>query len=298
MPEAVIPAAAEAVPVGVPGEDDVLGRAGAENFVVASRLLLGPQRRSLLALYGFARLVDELGDSAPGDRVALLAWADRELERAAAGRARHPVFVRLGPVVAEHGLDLGLFHDLVEANRRDQVVTRYASFDQLLGYCALSANPVGRLVLGVFGAAGEEECRLSDSVCSGLQIIEHCQDVMEDAAAGRVYLPEEDLAAQGLSAADVVAAADPAGGPAAAFYGRLAQVVGTETERALGLLRAGAPLTRRLRGRCRWAVAAFVGGGLAAADGLARAAYDVTARPRTSKGRRLVLTLRAAGGRL
>ena len=265
------------VPAGVPTEAEVLGRAAGENFPVASRLLLGPARGHLLALYGFARLVDDLGDRAPGDRLALLNWADGQIDEAAAGRGDHPVFRRLGPTITACRLPAGPFHDLVEANRRDQVVTRYATFGDLLEYCRLSANPVGRLVLGVFGVTGAAEADLSDAVCTGLQLVEHCQDVAEDAAAGRIYLPEEDLRRFGVTEDDVLA---PAGGAG------LRRVIGFETTRARRMLARGAGLIGLLRGRPRLAVAGFVSGGLAAADALEAAAYDVTAgapRPRRAR---------------
>lgn len=305
-PTGPIPAA---VPAGVPDQAAVLGRAAGENFTAASRLLLGRHREALLALYGFARLVDELGDSSPGDRLELLDWADAEVERAAVGQARHPVFVALGPVIGAHRLALAPFHDLIEANRRDQSVRRYETFEELTEYCALSANPVGRLVLGVFEAGSEENLARSDAVCTGLQIVEHCQDVMEDAAAGRVYLPGADLAAHGLAADDLVTGTIAPRGPAAhgtpadGRAGRdgvvaLAAVVRLETQRARALLEEGTGLAGALRGRARWAVAGFVGGGLAAADALARAGYDVTAgAPRPDRRRRLIRTLGVLGGR-
>ena len=288
-------------PAGVPTEAEVLGRVSGENFPVASRWLLGPDRDHLLALYGFARLVDELGDRAPGDRLTLLDWAESELERAAAGRPDHAVFIRLTPTIRACRLPLQPFRDLIEANRRDQSVVRYATFDDLRGYCRLSADPVGRLVLGVFGVQGGEATRLSDSVCTGLQLVEHWQDVAEDAAAGRIYLPGEDMEAFAVTEADVLAtgtgpagpgAGEP-GGPAAA---RLRSLLAFETARARELLETGAGLVSRLSGRPRLAVAGFVAGGLAAADALAERDYDVLAgppRPRRTRAARHGLGLLA-----
>ena len=287
-------------PAGVPTQAEVLGRASGENFPVAARWLVGPAREDLLALYGFARLVDQLGDGAPGDRLALLAWADRQVDEAAAGRGDHPVFVSLSRTMAARALPTGPFHDLVEANRRDQLVGRYATFDDLLGYCRLSANPVGRLVLAVFGVRGAEEERLSDAVCTGLQIVEHCQDVAEDAAAGRIYLPVEDLARFGVAEAEVLSLGEAgvAGGAPAPPHVRA--LVRHESERARQMLVTGAGLAARLRGRPRLAVAGFVAGGLAAADALAAAGHDVgRAAPRPRRTRlaahllQLVLTGRA-----
>ncbi|HET6810850.1 MAG TPA: squalene synthase HpnC [Acidimicrobiales bacterium] len=286
-------------PAGVPTEAEVLGRAAGENFPVASRWLLGSHRDHLLALYGFARLVDELGDRAPGDRLALLDWAESELERAAAGSPDHAVFARLAPTIRTCRLPLQPFRDLIEANRRDQSVGRYATFDDLRGYCRLSADPVGRLVLAVFGVEGGEETRLSDAVCTGLQLVEHWQDVVEDAAAGRIYLPLEDMEAFGVTEADVLAAgtgsagAGAPGGPASA---RLRALIEFETARARQLLETGAGLVGRLSGRPRLAVAGFVAGGLATADALAGRGYDVLAgppRPRRPRMARHALALLA-----
>jgi squalene synthase HpnC len=288
-------------PAGVPTEAEVLGRASGENFPVASRWLLGPDRDHLLALYGFARLVDELGDGAPGDRLALLDWAESELDRAAVGSPDHAVFARLAPTIRSCRLPLQPFRDLIEANRRDQSVARYATFDDLRGYCRLSADPVGRLVLAVFGVEGGDETRLSDSVCTGLQLVEHWQDVAEDAAAGRIYLPLEDMAAFGVTEADVLAAGTGSAGPGAGEPGgpasaRLRALLGFETARARQLLETGAGLVARLSGRPRLAVAGFVAGGLAAADALAERGYDVLggpSRPRRTRVARHALGLLA-----
>lgn len=288
-------------PAGVPTEAEVLGRASGENFPVASRWLLGPDRDHLLALYGFARLVDELGDHSPGDRLTLLDWAESQLERAAAGSPDHAVFVRLAPTIRACRLPLQPFRDLIDANRRDQSRVRYATFDDLRGYCRLSADPVGRLVLGVFGVGGGEETRLSDSVCTGLQLVEHWQDVAEDAAAGRIYLPLEDMEAFGVTEADVLEAgtgpAEPgAGAPGGPASARLRALLAFETVRARDLLETGAGLVARLSGRRRLAVAGFVAGGLAAADSLAERGYDVLAgppRPRRTRVARHGLSLLA-----
>ena len=272
-------------PAGVPTEAEVLGRASGENFPVASRWLLGPDRDHLLALYGFARLVDELGDHAPGDRLALLDWAESELERAAAGSPDHAVFARLAPTIRACRLPLQPFRDLIEANRRDQSLVRYATFDDLRGYCRLSADPVGRLVLAVLGVeGGDETTRLSDSVCTGLQLVEHWQDVAEDATAGRIYVPLEDMEAFGVTEADVLAVGTGPAGPGAGEPGgpasaRLRALLAFETARARELLETGAGLVARLTGRPRLAVAGFVAGGLAAADALAERGYDVLAGP-------------------
>jgi squalene synthase HpnC len=182
------------------------------------------------------------------------------------------------------------FLRLIEANRRDQATSTYATHDELLEYCDLSANPVGELVLHVFGAATPERIALSDKVCSALQLVEHWQDVFEDFVRGRVYLPTEDLERFGVRADELAA-----GWPTPEFKRLLA----FEVERTRLLLDDGAPLIRRLRGRARLAVAGYVAGGRASLDAIVAADYDVLAgAPRATRAARLRATLRAyAGGR-
>jgi squalene synthase HpnC len=261
----------------------LLARSEGENFPVALFVLSRAQRRHLMAIYGFARLADELGDSARGDRLAQLDWLEADLDRAFAGAALHPLLQRLAPTLRELALPRAPFAALVEANRRDQRKTRYASWAELAEYCEYSANPVGRLVLHVFGAATAERIALSDRVCTALQLAEHCQDVAEDFRAGRVYLPAEDLARFGASSADL---AEPSASPA------LRKVLCFEVARALDLLDSGSELVRTLHGRARLAVAGFVAGGRAALDAIVRANFDVLSvatRPRKlDLARRLV----------
>lgn len=260
----------------VPQADAVLVQASAENFPVASRALPRAQREHLFALYGYARLVDDLGDEAPGDREAHLDWVERELDAIFAGQApEHLLMGRLAATVAACDLPRDPFDRLLAANRQDQHVTRYADFDALLAYCRLSAAPVGELVLRVFGRATPDRIELSDRVCAGLQVVEHLQDVAEDHAAGRVYLPQADLAACGADEDDLAADhPSPALRDALALVGR----------RADALLAAGPRLVRRLPPRPAFAVAGFAGGGRAALGALRAADWDVLgARPRPSR---------------
>ena len=267
-------------PIGAPAADAVMARAETENFPVASRVLPRRIRSHLLAIYGFARLVDELGDSAPGDRLAALDWLGEELERAYEGRAEHPLLVRLEPTLRECALPRQPFIRLIEANRMDQQVKRYETWDELRAYCRLSADPVGELVLGVLGMATPARIALSDSICTGLQLTEHCQDVAEDYAAGRVYLPAEDLTRFGCATAEL--SREHASRP-------LREVLAFEVARARGLIAEGAPLIDELRGRARIALAAFVAGGRAALDAIERARFDVLAGPpRATRARRLM----------
>src|SRR5437764_5871319 len=153
----------------------------AENFPVALRLLPRRLRADLIAVYGFARVVDDLGDEAPGDGAALLEAFRADVASVwETGRPEHPVLRQLVPTVAAHGLDREPFDRLVRANLVDQRVHRYATYAQLREYCTLSADPVGRIVLAVFGVADPVATELSDRVCTALQLIEHWQDVAED----------------------------------------------------------------------------------------------------------------------
>lgn len=270
--------------------DALMAQARSENFPVASRLLPRPVRAHLLAVYGFARLVDDIGDEAGGDRLAQLDWVAAELRAAAAGRADHPLLRRVGESIRVLGLPLEPFDDLIEANRQDQVVDRYERFDDLKAYCMLSAAPVGRLVLAVWGCATPERIALSDDVCIGLQLAEHIQDVGEDARRGRTYLPMSHLREAGCDRADLLARS--AGGP-------LRRVLAGEVVRARRFLSSGPALAATLPWRERLALAGFVGGGMAALDAVVRAGFDVlgrSCRPSPSGVvRRAVGVLSAAG---
>lgn len=245
----------------------------AENFPVALRLLPRKLRADLIAVYGFARTVDDLGDEAPGDRTALLEAFQADLVSVwTSGRPKHPVLQQLVPTVTAHRLDREPFDRLVQANLVDQRVHRYATYGQLRQYCTLSADPVGRMVLGVFGVCDPVATQLSDRICTALQLIEHWQDVAEDRRAGRVYLPQEDLAAFGVAEAELDAT-DGAASPA------LRALMAFEITRAAELLDSGAPLLGLLRGWARLAVAGYVAGGRAALDALRRSGGDILAGP-------------------
>jgi squalene synthase HpnC len=244
-----------------------------ENFPVALRILPKQPRDRLMRLYAYARFVDDVGDEAPGDRVALLDAIDTDVRDLMGGEPRLPVVRGLRPLVEECGTPLAPFLDLIEANRLDQRVHEYATFQDLIHYCNYSAAPVGRVVLHIAGAATEQNIADSDSVCNGLQVLEHCQDVAEDARAGRVYLPAADLP-PGADLLAITTSPD------------LRVAVATQVGRAVAMLRPGSDLVRRLRGWPRPAIAGFVGGGLATASALRRADYDVLARTiRPAKGR-------------
>ncbi|HEY2306461.1 MAG TPA: squalene synthase HpnC [Streptosporangiaceae bacterium] len=264
-------------------------KAADENFPVALRLLPGRYRQHLTAVYGFARSADDMGDEAPpGERLALLDELEADLGRLyepGGEGPRLPVIQALAPSVAQCAIPAQPFLDLIQANRQDQVVTRYQTFDELLAYCRLSANPVGRIVLCVFGVATPTRERLSDLVCTALQLAEHWQDVAEDLGAGRVYLPGEDLAGHGVSEADLAA---PSASP------QVRALITVEVRRAAGLLDEGARIVGTLHGFARAAVAGYVAGGRAALAAITASGYDVlAATPRPRKHRVAAELLRA-----
>jgi squalene synthase HpnC len=265
-----------------------MGRAGSENFPVASHLLPRRVRTHLLALYGYARLVDDMGDESGGDRLAGLDWLAAEVDNAFAGNASHPLMQRLGATVRQCALPREPLLRLIEANRLDQHVSRYRTWEQLMEYCALSANPVGELVLAVLGQATPARIALSDAICTGLQLAEHWQDVAEDRDRGRIYLPAEDLERFGCTEEDL------AGTRAGT---NLRDLMAHEVARTRALFDRGSPLVGQLRGRSRLAVAAFVGGGRAALDAIERAGFDVLAGAhKAARRRRALASMKALRG--
>jgi squalene synthase HpnC len=290
--------------------EEVVANASGENFPVALRMLPARHRRHLFNLYCFARLTDDVGDEAreaatPEAREAAtpeaLEAATPEAREAAVpsagpsaalrlrlldeltadvekiyqgGTPGSPVMRAMAETVEECKVPARPLLDLIQANRQDQQVTRYRTFDELVRYCELSANPVGQVVLYIFGAATPERIALSDSICTALQLAEHWQDVAEDLAAGRIYLPGEDLERYGCTEADL---AEPAAGPA------VRELMAFEVSRAKALLDEGAPLVGTLRGAARLAVAGYVAGGRAALAAIRKQRHDVlsgTPRPR------------------
>ncbi|MEU7427627.1 squalene synthase HpnC [Streptomyces sp. NPDC040750] len=268
-------------------ERATLDKAASENFPVAPFFLPKDWRDDLMAVYGFARLVDDIGDGdlAPGgadarvlgvsateaeDRLVLLDAFETDLRRVFDGTPRHPLLRRLQPTVRRRGLTPEPFLGLIAANRQDQLVTRYETYDDLLAYCELSANPVGRLVLGVTGTSTPERIRLSDAICTALQIVEHLQDVAQDLGRDRVYLPAEDMKRFHVRETDL--ARKTAGASVRAL-------VAYEAQRAGDLLNEGAPLVGSVHGRLKLLLAGFVAGGRAAIRAIAAAEYDVLPGP-------------------
>jgi squalene synthase HpnC len=259
----------------------VAAKAAGENFPVALRALPRRYRAHLTALYGFARLTDDIGDEPlpglPADadaetvlatRLRLLDDLRADVQRIYDGDAepRLDAIQALKTTVRECGVPAKPLYDLIEANRQDQLVKRYETYTELEDYCKLSANPVGTVVLYIVNCATADRLALSDSICTALQIVEHSQDVAEDYANGRIYLPAEDMRAFGVTEADL---ARSTAGEA------VKKLVKFEVDRAAALLDAGSPLVGTLTGAARLAIAGYVAGGRAAVKAIRDSGYDV-----------------------
>ncbi len=242
---------------------DRLARTHYENFPVASIALPRRLRQPIAAIYAFARTADDIADEGDADaatRLALLNAYSEELHRLERGdRADLPLFVALGQAIRDHDLPFMPFHDLLAAFRQDVTKTRYADFDEVLAYCRLSANPVGRLLLSLYDADVPAHLAWSDHICTALQLINFLQDIEVDLAKGRVYLPQDELAAAGLTDLHL---RPPRDLPTRDF-------LKAQIERARDLLRAGAPLGRALPGRIGFEMRLIIAGGLRVTDKLA-----------------------------
>jgi squalene synthase HpnC len=271
----------------------VLANASGENFPVALRMLPSTHRRHLTALYCFARLTDDLGDEATtqegntkGLRLKLLDELEADVRTIYdGGTPAAPVMRQMAGTVRECRIPAQPLLDLIQANRQDQLVTRYQTFDELARYCELSANPVGQIVLHVFGVATPKRIALSDSICTALQLAEHWQDVAEDLGNDRIYLPAQDMERYGCTEADLAA---PTVSPA------VRQLMTFETIRAQALLDAGAPLVGTLRGAARVAVAGYLAGGRAALAAIRSQRHDVLSGTPKPRKPRLVAELARA----
>ncbi len=241
-----------------------------ENFPVASLLLPARLRRPVGIIYRFARTADDFADEgalAPGDRLARLEEYRRELQRLLRNQApQSPLFEALGGIVLAYALPLRPFFDLLDAFSQDVVKSRYADFAQVMEYCRRSADPVGRLMLQLCGAAREDNFPLSDAICSGLQLANFWQDVAVDFRKDRIYLPQDEMAKFGVTEAQI-AAGDTGGGwqPMMRF----------QVERARAMLQFGAPLARRIPSRMGLELRMIVQGGLRILEKIDRVHGDV-----------------------
>ncbi len=261
-----------------------LARRHYENFTVAHRLLPRPIRQHFCHLYAYCRWADDLADEAPpGQSAELLDWWQRELDQMYAGAAWHPVFVALRTTVQQFGIPRQPLADLLVAFRQDQTITRYKNVNMLLDYCRHSANPVGRLVLHLVGSTDAEHFAWSDSICTGLQWANFCQDVARDWDRGRIYLPQESLEEHGCTAAswEQRQADQP-----------FRRCLESEVARAESMLLNGAPLMAAVNPVLQRQVQLFINGGLTICQAIRAQQFDVwTRRPRVSRWQKLRLLL-------
>lgn len=258
-----------------------------ENFTVASRLLPRNLRQHFCNVYAYCRWADDLADEvASGDEgLRLLSWWESQLDAMYEGRTWHPVFVALAETVAQFNIPREPLADLLIAFRQDQTVKRYATWDDLMGYCRNSANPVGRLVLYLARRRREELLPLSDAVCTGLQLANFWQDLDRDLDIGRIYVPQQAMDATGVSLDDFCARrASPE------FRRMMADLVA----QARAMLNQGWPLVGAMPGRLRVAMALFIQGGLTILDAIEAQQYDVwQRRPIVSRGKKMRLLVAA-----
>ncbi len=245
-----------------------------ENFSVASRLVPAPLRADLMRFYAFCRTTDDFGDESPSREAALehlRRWRDETAALFAGDEPSHPVLIALRETIAKHRLDAQPFLDLIAANVQDQTVVSYSTWPELQAYCMLSAAPVGRVVLKIFGIDGASARKLSDDVCIGLQLANHAQDVSCDAKIGRRYLLREDIDARGM-------------------HGAVQALV----ERARSLLESGESLEQMTRGALRLQLSLYRLGGLAICDRIEAIGFRTDVRrPSVSKATKVALVVRA-----
>jgi len=258
-----------------------------ENFNVVSWLLPRELHQHFYNVYAYCRWADDLGDEVPeaSRALELLDWWERELDDCYDGRPSHPVFIALRGTVVEKNIPRQPFADLLKAFRQDQTVKRYPTWDAVLGYCLYSANPVGRLVLYLCGYRDEARQRLSDATCTALQLANFWQDVDRDLEKGRIYIPLDAAASQGLTEYDIVDRR---------FDERYIKLMKDLIARTRVLFAEGAPLANIVDGRLRIDVEMFSRGGLAVLDSIEAMGYDTLHhRPAVSKGKQVRLLGRA-----
>lgn len=260
-----------------------------ENFSVVSWFLPKRLRAPMYSVYSFCRFTDDLGDEAEGDRLALLDEWDGELRRVFDGGARHPITVALGNVARAYPIEPEPFLRLIEANRRDQRQERYTTFRDLLEYCEYSANPVGEMVLALFGYTDTTRIALSNATCTALQLANHWQDVARDYAAGRMYLPLVDLKRFGVAEEQI---------PAKQCDSNFRALMRFEVDRTEAYFRQGEPLAATVERDLRIDLQLFTAGGRAVLRAIERQDYDVLSRrPAISDPYKAWLTVRALAQR-
>jgi phytoene synthase len=264
-----------------------------ENFPVASIAVPRNLRPYVWAVYAFARVADDFADEgvrSPAGRLEALDSWERQLDDALAGRPAGPVSVALGETVARTSLPVQPLRDLLSAFRMDVTTSRRQTFDEVIGYCRCSANPVGRIVLHLFGAASEAAVERSDDICTALQLTNFWQDIAVDLQKDRIYLPLDDLRRFGYTEEDL---------RAPVLDARFRELMKFQVDRTRSLFLRGRPLLALVSGRLRFELDLTWRGGMAILDALERSGYDVfTARPVVGRADKLrILAAAIFGGR-
>lgn len=260
-----------------------LARSHYENFLVATVFVPRRLRQHFYNVYAYCRIADDLGDESgdPAAALRLLDWWEEELRLCFEGSPRHPVFVALAETNAEFAIPMEPYADLLRAFRQDQTTTRYAAYEELLGYCRYSANPVGRLVLALCGYTDTARQELSDRTCTALQLANFWQDVVRDFAIGRIYLPLEDMRSFGVTEEQIATRR---------FDAAFRDLMRFECERAYALFEAGRPLVGMVDRRLRLDIEMFTRGGLEVLRRIEAQGYDVlTRRPAIPKRRQVAM---------
>lgn len=271
-----------------------LTKAHYENFPVGSILLPASAQPAIHSLYAFMRTADDFSDEnrRAGDEAERLAWMSswsQMLDDCLRGNARHPIFIALRRTLETYRLPAQWLKDLLHAFTMDITVRRYATYEEVLTYCRYSANPVGRLILTLFNYRDEELYRLSDSICTALQLANHWQDVKVDLEKDRIYLPQEDMRAHDVTEDQLRAGRSTAG---------FQTLMELEVSRAHSLFEEGRSLPSRVRGRLRWELRLTRSGGLRILEKIKALHYNVLKhRPVLDKSDWARIGLRATLGR-
>lgn len=268
-----------------------MARTHYENFPVGSLLVPKAKRRHVYSIYAFARTADDFADegygtaTTPEDRLRLLDDWELQLESCYRGIASHPIFIALAETVRELHLPIYLFRDLLSAFKQDVVKTRYADFEEVLDYCRRSANPVGRLILLLFGYRAEPLHKLSDHICTALQLANFWQDVAVDLEKDRVYLPLDDMQRFGYSETELFARE---------FNPHYADLLKFQVDRTWQLFAGGKELPKLVRGRLSFELNLTWHGGTRILELIEQQGYDtLSQRPKITKWDKVVLLTRA-----
>jgi squalene synthase HpnC len=257
-----------------------------ENFPVGSALMPKSLQPAVHSLYAFMRTADDFADEnrKAGDEAERMAWLESWEAMLLEAQPKHPIFIALKSTLRQYPLPIQWLQDLLHAFKMDVTVRRYETWNQLLEYCHYSANPVGRLILTLFGYRNEELYRLSDSICTGLQLANHWQDVAIDLKKDRIYLPQVDMKRFGVSVETLLKLDDKT---------NLQRLMAFEVSRARELFQQGKPLPERVAGRLRWELRFTWQGGVRILDKIESANYDVFGhRPVVSKMDWAIIALR------